>query len=234
MNATTFRQLDADWVTDRILLGADLGNDAILIRRGLRELQDLGITDVIDTRIEANDAALSPGAAPRLAYHHLGANDSGLRMPSRWFDEVTAAISTALSRPEGKVYVHCHMGINRSPSAVVAYLLSTGMPIGYAMGLVRSARDVAYAFYADDALDWWLRKSRATVATKRAAKGELAAWRRAHPLDAEVIHAMRDVDVAEEAGSSGEGCEIWLLRLSSQEHADMESGWRADPLPHIR
>ncbi|MEJ7774997.1 MAG: hypothetical protein WKF72_09340 [Nocardioidaceae bacterium] len=59
----------------------------------------------------------------------------------------------ALQDPGTKVLLHCHMGINRGPSAGVAVLLATGWDPVDAFDAVRRARPIAHVAYAADALD---------------------------------------------------------------------------------
>ena len=39
-----------------------------------------------------------------------------------------------------KILIHCQQGISRAPTAVLGYLMKTGMTLGQAASLVRSAR----------------------------------------------------------------------------------------------
>ncbi|GAB4522142.1 MAG: hypothetical protein OHK0046_34360 [Anaerolineae bacterium] len=59
-------------------------------------------------------------------------------------DTITAFIEGHLEAGE-KVLVHCHMGISRSVSLVMAYLIAyEGMSLAEAFGTVREGRAVAY------------------------------------------------------------------------------------------
>jgi hypothetical protein len=51
-----------------------------------------------------------------------------------------------------KVFVHCHMGINRGPSTAFAILLDQGMAPEQAFDLIRAKRPIAAVYYAEDAL----------------------------------------------------------------------------------
>jgi len=60
---------------------------------------------------------------------------------------------TALASRHEKIYVHCNVGINRSPTAVIAYLVSTGMSLAEAEQQVRSSREcVPYV----DVVERWM------------------------------------------------------------------------------
>lgn len=83
------------------------------------------------------------------------------------------------------------VGINRSPSAAFAILLTLGWEPVEALTAIRSARPTANAWYAEQALSWHLRRTQTPSKLAARARRQLAAWRRNHPLD--VVRAIRDV-----------------------------------------
>lgn len=179
-------------VTSNLWIGGDLAvQHPTLAAVQLSELLDLGITDVVDCRLEWSDEDWVTTAEPELRYHWLGVDDAGQRMPDSWFEAGTDAALAALGAG-GTVLTHCHMGINRGPSMGFAVLLRLGWDPIEALDRIRSARPIAFVAYAEDALDWWLRREEADVATRRAQAARLASWRRANRLDvAAVIRRIR-------------------------------------------
>ncbi|WP_157953255.1 dual specificity protein phosphatase family protein [Nocardioides allogilvus] len=162
----------------------------------LHELDDIGITDIVDVRLEWNDEEWVMAAKPHLRYHWLGVDDAGQAMPHEWFDEGTERIRAALS-DNGSVLVHCHMGINRGPSMGFAAMLSLGWDPIKALDRIREARPIAYIGYAEDALDWWLVKNDFSVVDLNRAQGRIRQWRRDNYLD--VAHVIRKVRLGEGA-----------------------------------
>jgi dual specificity phosphatase 3 len=220
----TFRHLDADFVTDRILLGADLGADAGFVGRGLRELEAAGITHILDTRIEWTDAAIARRITPGITYKHAGIDDAGQQVPDAWFEEVVSWLNEVLADASHKMFVHCHMGINRSPSAVVAYFLAQGLSVREAMSRIRQARASAYGYYAEDALDWWLRKTHTPHAQRVLAREELATWRQENPQNGAVAGPALHSDEG-----LGDAPNLWILPLSPAECLAVAATWQSDP-----
>jgi dual specificity phosphatase 3 len=185
------RHLNAHAVTPQLLVGGDLSADPALAQRQLAELVDLGVTHVFDARVEWSDESLVRRHAPDVAYHHVGIDDAGQRVPDEWFDDVVGRAQTALA-DGGRVLAHCHMGINRGPSLGVAVLLAEGWDVVEAMTAVRTARPIAAMAYAEDALAWHHRRSDATTDRIADDRRRVAAWRAAHPLDVvRIIRAQR-------------------------------------------
>ncbi|WP_457202517.1 hypothetical protein [Nocardioides sp. HB32] len=60
-----------------------------------------------------------------------------------------------------------------------------------AMTAIRSARPIANAWYAEQALTWHLARTHTPPPLATRACRHLAAWRREHPLD--VVRVIRDV-----------------------------------------
>jgi dual specificity phosphatase 3 len=152
----------------------------------------VGVTDIVDLRLEWNDAAWVAEQMPQLRYQHLGVDDAGQRMPDAWFDTGTDLILSRLQDREARVLVHCHMGVNRGPSMGFAVLLAQGWDPLDALDTIREAREVAYIGYAEDALDWWLRRNGETRDVRRDWQRRLAVWRSHHDLEMyEVIRKIR-------------------------------------------
>lgn len=179
-------------VAPRLWIGGDLAShQPTLAAVQLREITDLGITTIVDCRLEWNDEDWVTAAEPGLDYHWLGVDDAGQRMPDDWFETGTALVRDTLEAG-GTVLTHCHMGINRGPSMGYAAMLTLGWDPIDALDAIRAARPIAYVAYAEDAVDWWLQRSGAQIAAREVARARLAEWRRAHHLDlASVIRRVR-------------------------------------------
>ena len=186
-------EYDFDFATDRVATGADLPYDDLAALVRLDAWTAAGITHVIDCRIECSDEPFVAAHAPGVAYLHNPADDAGQRMPDNWFDRGVAFAFDALAAdPGARVLAHCHMGINRGPSMAYAILLATGMDPVAAIDALRSARSCANVWYAEDALDWWHRRTGAPETQRHAERRRLAAWRAGHPLDVvRIIRARR-------------------------------------------
>lgn len=188
---------NAHFVTDQVLIGGDLDAwDGELAVRQLLELLQLGVTHVLDVRVEWSDEELVAQLAPEVSYLRLGIDDAGQRVPDAWFAQVAEWGTAALADPDAKVLAHCHMGINRGPSAGLAILLATGWELREALDAIRAARPFAYTDYAEDALRWHHRRHDVAVERRREEREVLARWRAANQVDVgEVIRLKRVQDV---------------------------------------
>ena len=184
---------NAHFVTEQVAVGGDLdAYDEQLAIRQLTELVELEITHILDVRQEWNDQDFVAGLIPELDYLHLGVDDAGQRIPVEWFDAVTAWTTAALQDSGTKVLLHCHMGINRGPSAGFAVLLATGWDPVDALNAVRRARPIANVAYAADALDWHHDRTGVSAEGRRHEHARLRQWRRENRLDVgEVIRKIR-------------------------------------------
>ena len=150
----------------------------MLAARQLLELDALGITHVVDCRIEADDTEIYADHLPHLGYLHHGMDDAGQDVPFSWFDRAIDFIDTAGT--DAVVLTHCHMGINRGPSLGFAVLLHQGWDPVEALAAIRAARPIANVWYADDAVRWHADRH---GYHPREALLRLGVWRLAHPLD---------------------------------------------------
>ena len=193
-SAGTPIRLNVSKLTDRLWTGGDLPDqvgDAVATIEAWREL---GIRHIIDNRIEWSDEDLVEAVAPEIRYFHNGVDDAGQRMPDEWFDTVVA-VAIASLKLDGGVLIHCHMGINRGPSAAYAVLLTQGWDPVEAIDLIRHARPVAAVGYAEDALNWWHRTNSVDLRQRRAERARLARWRANHPHD--TIRIIREIRAKE-------------------------------------
>jgi protein-tyrosine phosphatase len=184
------RSANLHFVTPRLAVGGDIEP-----RRSIDQLADihrLGVTHLIDCRVEWSDEVLFARHLPDVAYLHHGMDDAGQAVPVEWFDEAIDWVDAA--GPDAVVLTHCHMGINRGPSLGFAVLLHEGWDPIDALASIRRARPIANIWYAEDALRWHHRRSRTDP------HGDLrrmADWRSTNPLDVlRIIRTARDQESA--------------------------------------
>ncbi|MGC3995245.1 MAG: dual specificity protein phosphatase [Propionicimonas sp.] len=192
---TVFALANANFVTDRLAVGGDLSPRFALARQQLDELVTAGITHIVDLREEWSDETLVENWAPQVRYLQHRVADAGQQIDGPWFADLVAWVDAALADPAAKVLVHCHMGVNRAPSAMLAILLAQGTGLRPALDAIRASRPVAVIDYASSALGWYLESTDADARTRRNARRTLARWRRANQLDVgKVIRSIRDTE----------------------------------------
>ena len=177
------RHANAHFVTDDVLIGGDLDyRSRQLAETQLHELHDVGVTHVIDVRVEWSDEDWVAELLPGLKYFHHGIDDAGQQVPAKWFQE---GVDFALEALEsgGKVLSHCHMGINRGPSLGFAILLAQGWDAVEALDAIRQVRPIAFIAYAEDALRWHHEDADDLARDL----GRLDQWRRSNDLDVESV-----------------------------------------------
>ncbi len=102
--------------------------------RALKTFREIGITAMVNMRTAPAPAEMQK----EFKTLHLPTPD--LTAPSlRQLAAGVAFIKKELDRG-GKVYIHCRLGEGRGPTMAVAYLMSAGMTLEDAIGLVRSVR----------------------------------------------------------------------------------------------
>lgn len=186
---------NAEFVTDRLAVGGDLSPNFVRAREQLDDLLAAGITHIVDLREEWSDENLVRNWAPQVRYLQHRVADAGQKIGPEWFESLVEWVQAALADPSAKVLVHCHMGVNRGPSAMLAVLLAGGMGLRPALDAIRTARPVAVIDYAGSALDWYLARTDADARTRHNARRTLARWRKANHLDVyQVIRAIRDTE----------------------------------------
>ncbi len=187
---------NASFVTDRLLVGGDLHPQRDTALDQAWELAQAGVTHVLDARIEWRDDQVWSGL-PGVAYHWNGIDDRGQRVPDAWFDDVAGWAVAALEQPGTRVLTHCHMGINRGPSAGYAVLLALGHDPVEAIAAIVRARPIAYVAYAGDALRWHHSRTGAPARTRRHDRARLERWREENGVD---LHAVLRRTRAQEPG----------------------------------
>lgn len=214
------RQANANFVTQRLAVGGDLSPRFVEARAQLDELATAGITHIADLRDEWSDEDLVAAWHPELHYLYHPVRDAGQRIPADWFEVLNAWVSEALADPSARVLVHCHMGVNRAPSAMFGLLLAQGARVPEALTAIRSARPVAVIDYADDALSWYLARSKADRYTRSGARRSLTLWRRAHRIDKFAV--IRQIRSSEGSGS------LWAIRINRASLTALQQLWWLD------
>jgi len=182
------------FVTPQLAVGGDLSSeDEGLSRRQLAEICELGITHVVDTRLEWSDEQAMAEHATHVQYLHHGMDDAGQQVPHEWFEEAVSWVEAAYEEnSDAVVLTHCHMGINRGPSLGFAVLLAQGWDPVEAISAIRAARPQANVWYAADALDWYQARTGTDPETAEQQRKALAAWRDGNQLD--VVRLIREHD----------------------------------------
>lgn len=180
------------FVTPQLAIGGDISayDDGLALQQ-FTEICRLGVTHVVDVRLEWSDAQTFADQAPHVRYLHHGMDDAGQAVPPEWFEHAVRWIEDAWAEdPEAVVLTHCHMGINRGPSLGFAVLLAQGWDPVEAIAAIRTARPAANVWYAADALTWHHGRTRVDAATAAAQHAALQAWREANTLD--VVRIIRE------------------------------------------
>jgi len=139
-------QANLSWITPTLATGGDLSFNWKIAAAQTREILGYDFDQIIDVRMEFND--MRHWGRLGVPYLWLPADDrDGYHIPFVLFD---AAVEAA--RGKNKVFVYCHMGINRGPSVAYAILLDQGVDAIKAFDMIRRARSVAAVYYAQDAL----------------------------------------------------------------------------------
>lgn len=183
--------VDADGRASGIVLSGDLHEDPEVAAAQLDRWVLAGIGTIVDCRVEWSDERFVAARHPQLTYVHVGVDDDGGRQADEWFDEGVAAGLAALERGD-TVLAHCHMGINRGPSMGLAVLLARGWSPFDALFAIQQARPIAGIIYAEDAVDWFVRREGGSAADVSEARADVAAWQAEHGIDVyRVIRRMR-------------------------------------------
>ena len=112
-------------------------------------------------------------------------DDDGGKKDDEWFQsmcERARIILNDTTRPR-RILVHCHMGVNRGPSALFAIMLATGWGSLDALRAIRDARPIAGIIYAPDAISWWAREQSHDSGVVAEMVNEVKAWLDRNPLD---------------------------------------------------
>ena len=187
----TVRHANLSFITPYLAVGGDVSPASERGGLQLDEIVALGITHVVDVRVEWDDQHLFATRAPQIGYLHHGMDDAGQDVPPQWFETAVQWIELALAEPDAVVLTHCHMGINRGPSLGFAVLLTQGWDCVAAIAAIREARPQANVWYAAAALRWYQQRTGVTESDAAEQQARLATWRQLHPLD--VVRLIREV-----------------------------------------
>jgi dual specificity phosphatase 3 len=177
-------------ITPRIIVSGDLSDDMARALRQIDGWKRVGISHVLDTRIEWSDEDLVAQHAPDIVYGWIGAEDAGLPQDDEWFDAGLEFATEALQDSEAVLLVHCHMGINRGPTMAYRILLEYGADPIEALDIIREARPIADIGYAADALDHYPRNHDVPQDTRIDDRDRLEAWMRGYPTTG--LHIVRE------------------------------------------
>lgn len=145
------------WLTHNVATGGDLAYNYDTAIEQARAIKAMGVTHVFDGRIEADDKRLWDSLG--VHYLRVGVDDAqDSHLPASYFDQAVEWAREAVDNG-GKVFAHCHMGINRGPSAAAAILLDQGMKPLTVLKLILSKRPIAGIYYFMDAYDAHIRRS---------------------------------------------------------------------------
>ncbi|MFQ5778964.1 MAG: dual specificity protein phosphatase family protein [Terriglobia bacterium] len=130
--------LDFDFITDRIAVGGALETHADIVA-----LKRLGITHILNTRIEFDDRTLLLSGDHDPAVLDLGIDDDHQPQPADFFFRGVRFALAALEEPGSKLLIHCASGIHRGPMVALALLRVLGYDRHEAVRLLRARRPQA-------------------------------------------------------------------------------------------
>ncbi len=110
--------LDPKRITSRIYQGGWLRPEHV------PELVQLGITHILNLDLPYTDDL--PLAEAQITLHNVFIRDYSLMTP-QLVREVMGVIDTFLSSPGHKIYIHCVVGVSRSPTIAWLYLIHSGL-----------------------------------------------------------------------------------------------------------
>lgn len=146
--AGTFTPANLTWLTDTLAVGGDLSLDYAEATDQVADIVRQGVSVILDIRVEDDDTEVWENMP--MTYVWLPTEDAhGHTIPAALFDR---AVEVAQEAGDEKVFVHCHMGINRGPSVAFAIMLNRGWDPIRAFDRIREKRPIAAIYYAQDAL----------------------------------------------------------------------------------
>ena len=170
------------WVSDQLAVSGDLSMRPDEAREQLVRWEEAGITDVFDMRGECDDTDFIHSES-KIRSYWFGVDDNGGKRSDAWFVSLTQKCAEVLADPDRKVLVHCHMGVNRGPSALYAVMLVQGWNHLDALRSIRNARPIAGIIYAPDAARWHATQQGMTADEVVAIGDEVEQWLDRNYLD---------------------------------------------------
>lgn len=171
------------WVSDQLAVSGDLSTNPKKALAQLRDWEAQGITDVFDMRGEADHTDFIHANSDQISSHWYGVDDNGTRRTSYWFDSFVSHAREILADKNRKILVHCHMGVNRGPSALYAIMLDQGWDEIGALRDIRNARPIAGIIYAPDAVEWFARSIDFSTEDALDARERVEEWLERNELD---------------------------------------------------
>ena len=131
-------------VTRRVYIGSSKA------AYSLKTLKQYGITHIVNTTCEIDNAFPDD-----FSYLKLNLEDGNDHLISV-LDIAYRYIISALKHPDSKIFVHCHMGISRSSSVVIYYIMKYfKLPYHRAYELVKKKRSkIQPNVYYEEQLRW--------------------------------------------------------------------------------
>lgn len=179
------------WVDEQLAVSGDLPYNRVEALEQLRVWEQSGITDVFDMRGEADDSTFIHRMSDVITSHWFGVDDAGTPRDDAWFDSFVDRAHEILEDSERKILVHCHMGVNRGPSALYAIMLSLGWDHVAALRAIRDSRPIAGIIYAPDAVNWFARSSGYDVDLSQQMENDVTGWLRRNDLD--IAYVIRSI-----------------------------------------
>ena len=172
------------WVDHTLAVSGDLPSNREQALEQLRMWEASGITDVFDMREERDDSDFIHENS-QITCHWLGVDDNGSVRDDQWFEEIRDRAHELLtcSTIPRRILVHCHMGVNRGPSALFAIMLTLGWDALEALRRIRDVRPIAGIIYAPDAMRWWARELQYDDEAVEEKVNEVDAWLGRNELD---------------------------------------------------
>lgn len=126
--------VDHDEILPKLYIGSVPVHDV-----DMNFLKAMGVTAILDLCLN-NPAEESMARERGMQYFGTFVVD-GRSLSQKQFDAITGLL--ARWRDEGhSIYVHCHGGLGRAPTAVAAYLVSRGVPATKAFDMIEERRSL--------------------------------------------------------------------------------------------
>jgi protein-tyrosine phosphatase len=126
------------FVSKRLAFGS-----AVKTKTHVRQLEDLGITHIINLRWSRNNAKVR-----RFAHIWLRFHDDKKARPRWFYRRAVKFYKKAMKERDAKVLVMCHHGICRSASLTYFFLRWTGKSKVRAKSIIKKARPAACVVHA--------------------------------------------------------------------------------------
>lgn len=144
------RNANITWLTSNIATGGDLSHIPEYATEQVVDLLNQGVDVIIDCRAEWSDFGVWEDTP--VEYHWLPTDDFRGHVVGAEHFKNAIDIAAGAFMQNKKVFVHCHMGVNRGPSTAMAILMVfRGLSAERAFDLIRKKRPIAGIAYAEEA-----------------------------------------------------------------------------------